>query len=179
MRLIQWFLYWWKHFLGFPYILGEITNKIQELGIHQTELGRSCICQTQNLRKSIYFTWVMNKSVCESFLDEIMSCSTLMGHIQPSLEIWFETKHFEILSFRALGLDFRLFTSWAWNDSRTQFPWIFEICKVDMDSNLRDEQNIEIILNQRSLFFQPILCQNSVFAKIEAKLAWHKDFKLW
>ena len=56
MRLIQWFLDWWNHFLGFPDILEEIRNKIQELGIHRTELGRACIRQTQDLRKSIYFT---------------------------------------------------------------------------------------------------------------------------
>jgi hypothetical protein len=31
------------HFIGFPDILEEIRNKIHELGIHQTELGRACI----------------------------------------------------------------------------------------------------------------------------------------
>ena len=56
MRLIQWFPDWWKHFLGFPDILEDIMNKVQVLEIHQTELGRACIRQTQNLRKSIYFT---------------------------------------------------------------------------------------------------------------------------
>ena len=45
----------WKNIVCFLGILEEIRNKIQELGIHQTELGRACIRQTQDLRKSIYF----------------------------------------------------------------------------------------------------------------------------
>ena len=108
----KWFLDWWVHFLGCPDILEEIRNKIHELGIHQTELGRAFIHQTQNSRKSMYITWVMNKSVCEGSLDEIRLWSTFNGHIQPSPKIWFETEHFEILSFRALGLVSNLFISW-------------------------------------------------------------------
>lgn len=54
----------------------------------------------------------MNKLVYEGYLDEMRLWITLNDHIQPSPEIWFETKHFEILSFRALGLVSGLFTSW-------------------------------------------------------------------
>ena len=37
----------------------------------------------------------------------------------------------------------------------------------------------KLFWNWRSLVFQPILRRNTVFAKIEAKLAWHSSFKLW
>jgi hypothetical protein len=53
----------------------------------------------------------MNKSVGEMFLDGMMPWSTFTGHTQPSPKILFETEHFEILSFRAPGSDFGLFTS--------------------------------------------------------------------
>ena len=109
----RWFLDRWVYFLGFPDILQEIRNKIHELGIHQTELGRVCLRQTQNSRKSMYITWVMNKSVCEGSLDEMRLWSTFIGHIKPSPEIWFETEHFEILSFQTSGSVSGLFTSWA------------------------------------------------------------------
>ena len=83
----------------------------------------------------------MNKYVSERNLDEFIPWSTFTSDNQPSPEIWFETEHFEILSFQAPGLDFGMFTSWAWNISREQFSWIFSIWKVYMDSTRRDEQN--------------------------------------
>ena len=103
---------WWVHFLGFPDVLEEIRNKVHELGIHQTKLGRACIRQTRNSRKNMYITWVMKKIVSEGSLDEMRLCSTFIGHIQPSPKIWFETEPFEILSFRAPGWVSGLFTSW-------------------------------------------------------------------
>ena len=41
----------------------------------------------------------MDKSLCERFLDEMRPWSTFTSHIQPSPEIWFETKNFVILGF--------------------------------------------------------------------------------
>ena len=109
----KWFINWWVHFICFRDRLEEIINKIHELGIHQTKLGRACIRQTQNLRKIMYITWVMNKYVSKGYLDEMSLWSTFTSHIQPSPKIWFETEKFEILSFRAPGLVSGLFTSWA------------------------------------------------------------------
>ena len=130
LRLIKWFLDFWKTFLGFSDILEGIRNNIQELGIHRTELGRACIHQTQNLRKWIYVTWNMNKSLCERFLGEMRPWNTSNSHKQPSPKIWFETKHFEILSFLGPGLSIPPITSWAWNGSRYKISWILEIFHV-------------------------------------------------
>ena len=99
------------NFISFLDILEEIRNKLLEFGDHQTKFGGACMVRTQDLRKSMFFTLIMNKSVCEIFLDEMRPWITLTGHIQPSLEIWFETEHFEILSFRAPGSISDLFTS--------------------------------------------------------------------
>ena len=87
----KWFLDSWVNFLGFPDILEDIRNNIHEFGIHRIELGRACIRRTQNSRKSMYITWVMNKSVSEGSLDEMRLWITFTDHIQPSPEIWFET----------------------------------------------------------------------------------------
>ena len=43
-------------------------------------------------------------SICGDDFDEMNPWNTHTRHIQPSPKIWFETKHFEILSFRAPGL---------------------------------------------------------------------------
>ena len=53
MRLRKSFHRFWSIFLGFPYILGGVGNKIPGLGSHQTEFGRAYIDRTQDLRKSI------------------------------------------------------------------------------------------------------------------------------
>ena len=87
------------------------------------------------------------------------------GHKKPSSEIWFETEHFEILSFRAPGSDFRLFTSWAWNDPREKFSWILVIFQVDMESTRRDEENPEIVSKTEKFGFLANFAQNWVFAK--------------
>ena len=50
----------------------------------------------------------MNKSCFGKFVYEMRPWSTLNIHIQPSPEIWFETKHFENLSFWAHGSRFQL-----------------------------------------------------------------------
>lgn len=77
----KWLLDWWVHFLGFPDILEDIRNKLLEFGDHPTEFGGACMVQTQDLRKSMFFTWIMNKLVCEMFLDGIMPWSTFISHI--------------------------------------------------------------------------------------------------
>ena len=56
MRLIKWFLDWWKHFLGFPDILGETIIKLLEFGDHRTEFGVAHMLRTQDLRKNMLFT---------------------------------------------------------------------------------------------------------------------------
>ena len=56
MRLIKWFLDWWKHFLGFPDILGETRIKLSEFGDHWTEFGEACMVWTQDLRNNMFFT---------------------------------------------------------------------------------------------------------------------------
>ena len=88
-------------FYSFPNILGRNRVKIPEFGGHRIEFGGACIVWTQDSRRNIFFTWIMNKSVYKRFIDEIRPLSILTGHKKPSLEIWFETDHFEILSFRA------------------------------------------------------------------------------
>ena len=119
-----------KHFLAFLDILEEIRVKLPEFGGHQTEFGGVCIVRTQDSRKSMFFTWIMNKSLCKSFLGEIRPWSTFTSHNQPSPEIWFETEHSEILSFSGPKLKVSSITSWAWNGSREQFSWILEIFQV-------------------------------------------------
>ena len=121
MRLIWWFLDWWKHFIGFPDMLEETRIKIPEFGDHRIEFGGACMVQTQDSKKNIFFTWIMNKSVFKSFLGEIRPWSTFTIHNQPSLKIWFEMEHFEILSFSDPELKFSSITSWSWNGSREKF----------------------------------------------------------
>ena len=129
MRLKKWFIQFWILFLGFPYILGGVGHKISELGSHLTEFGRACIDWTQNLRKTIWSTWVMNRSPCERFLDLISPWSTLNVYILNFPEIWFEMEHFKILGFSGPRLRVPPVTSWAWNGSRSKFSWILEIFK--------------------------------------------------
>ena len=92
MRLKKWFLLLRMTFIGFPDILGGNRVKLPELGIRRIELGRACIRYTQNLRKSIYAAWVMNKSICERFIDGMRKWSTFTSHTQPfpkiSLKFW-------------------------------------------------------------------------------------------
>ena len=88
MRLIMWFISFWILFLGFPYILGGIGNKISKFGSHVTEFGRACIDRTQNLRKCMKSTWVMNKSLFRVFIDEMRPFNSHTIHIQPSPCSW-------------------------------------------------------------------------------------------
>ena len=140
MKLKKSFPLFWMTFIGFLDILGRNRVKLPEFGGHRTEFGGACIVRTQDSRKSIFFTWIINKSVYKSFLDEFIPWSILTGHKQPSPEIWFETENFKILCFRAPSSNFCPFTSLAWNDSREQLSWILEICKVELESTRRDEQ---------------------------------------
>jgi hypothetical protein len=130
MRLRIWFLGFWIPFLGFPNTLGGFRNKIPEFGIHLTGLGRVCIDQTQNLRKIMKSTWLMNKSICGVFLDKIRPYNIHTSHIKPSPKIWFEMEDFKNLGFSSPRLRVPPVTSWAWNGSREKFSWILEICKV-------------------------------------------------
>ena len=108
MRLRKWFLIFWIIFLGFPDILGGVRNKIPEFGSHLTQLGRACVDQTQNLRKNMKSTWVMNKSLCGCFLMkwchnipilDIYNLLLKFGSKQSTLKIWVS---------RALGWGFHL-----------------------------------------------------------------------
>ena len=130
MRLKKWFIWLWMTFIGFPDILGGNRVKLLEFGGHHSKFGRACIVQTQGSRKSILFTWIMNKLVYKRFLDEMMQFGTFNSHRQPSPEIWFETEHFENLGFLGLGLRVPPITSWAWNGSREKLSWILGIFKV-------------------------------------------------
>ena len=125
LRLRWLFLDWWKYFLGFPVILGETRIRILEFGGHLTEFGRAWKARTQNWRKSMFSTWIMNKSVCVSFLGDMRLYNNFTSHIWPSPEIWFETGHFEFLSFRAPGSVSGMFTNWDWNHSRGKIKWNF------------------------------------------------------
>ena len=94
MKLEKLFLWFWINFIGFLDILGGNRVKLLEFGGHWTEFGGACIVQTQDSRKSIFFTWIMNKSVYERFFEEIRPSSTFTIYNQPSPEICFETEHF-------------------------------------------------------------------------------------
>ena len=83
----------------------------------------------------------MNKSFYKRFIEEIIPWTTFNIHNQPSPEIWFEMEHFESLSFSGPGLRVLSVASSAWNESRAQFSWIFEILKVELESIRRGEQN--------------------------------------
>ena len=99
MRLRWLCLDWWKYFLCFPVILGYIRIRIPEFGVHLTEFGRAWKARTQNWRKSMFSTWIMNNSVCGSFLDVMRPYNNFTSHIWPSPKIWLETEHFEFLSY--------------------------------------------------------------------------------
>ena len=72
----------------------------------------------------------MNKSVFEMFLDGMRPWSTFNVHTQPSLEIWLETKQFEILSFLDQGLRVPAITSGPRIGPREKLSWVIEFCKV-------------------------------------------------
>ena len=102
----KWYLRLKMILLSFLYILGDIRNIIIGLGKHLTGLGRACIDRTQNLRKSMKSTWVMNKSLFGFLLIK-------WGHIIPILYIYnlplkFGLKQsiWKIWVFRALGSGF-------------------------------------------------------------------------
>ena len=69
LKMRKWFIWLWMNFTGFLDILGGNRVKLLEFGGHQTEFGRTCIVRTQDSRKSIFFPWIMNKSVYKMFLD--------------------------------------------------------------------------------------------------------------
>ena len=91
--------------------------------------------------------------------------------------------------FSSLELRFCLFTSWAWNDSIVQFPWILEICKVYMYSTIIDEQNLEIISKSEKFGFSANFVSKLSFCKNRDKICltqWKKvainsirDIKTW
>ena len=127
MRLRILFLVLWMLFLAFPHTLGGVRNKILEFGSQWTKFGRACIDQTQNLRKSMKSTCVMNKSLFWVFINEIIPYNTHNIHIKPSPKIWFETEHFQNLGFSNPGLRVPPVTSWARNGFTEKFSWILEI----------------------------------------------------
>ena len=106
LRLRWLFLDWWKYFLGFPVILGETRIRILKFGGHLTQFGRAWKARTQNWRKSMFSTWIMNNSVSGRFLDVMRPYNSFTSHIWPSPEIWFETEHFEFFKFSGPGLSF-------------------------------------------------------------------------
>ena len=166
MRLKKWLLDWWKNFLGFPVILEETRIKIPEFGDHLTEFGRAWKAQTQDCRKNMFFTWIMNNSVFGRFLDVMRPYNSFNSHISPSPEIWFETEHFEFLSFRGLGSVSGLFTNWDWNHSRGQTQWNLKNWWVDLISTRRDEQNPEIVSKSEDfLFFSEIFVKTQFLQK--------------
>ena len=155
MRLKKWFLELWILFWGFLDILGEVGNKIPELGSNLTEFGRACICTAQNLRKWIYLTWNMNKSPYERFHCEVP------------------------LSFLGPGLRVPHISSWNWNRSRAKISWILEIFNVGLESIWGDESNPEIISKMEKFGFSANFPHNWVFAKIKKKLNWNYASKMW
>ena len=96
----------------------------------------------------------------------MMPWSTLNSHIQPSPEIWFETEHFEKLGFLVPRLKVPFITSWAWNASREKLSSILEICKVELESILRYEQNPKNISKMEKIDFS---------AKFAWKLKFHEN----
>ena len=170
MRLIWWFPDWWKNFLGFLDILEETRIRFLEFGDHRTKFEGPCMVQTQDLRKSMFFTWIINKSVFKRFLGEIRPWRTFTSHNQPSLEIWFETEHFEILSFSDPELKFLSITYWAWNGSRQKLSWIFSIFQAKFNSTRRDEQNPEIISKSEKFGFLANFVSKHCFCKNRGKV---------
>ena len=179
MRLIQWFLWFWMNFVGLPDILGGNRVKLPEFGGHRTEFGGAYIVRTRDSRKIIFFTWIMNKSFCKIFLGEIRPWSTFTSHNQPSPEIWFEKEHFEILSFSGSGSKFHLsplHLGMALEKNSHGFWKFGNFNWTPLEVMNKTKKSFR---NRRSLVVQPILCQNTVFAKIEVKLAPQSAFKLW
>ena len=108
----------------------------------------------------------MNNSVCWRFLDVLRPYNSFTSHIWPSLEIWFETEHFEFLSFRAPGSVSDLFTKWDENHSRGQTKWNLTNWLVYLISTRRDEQNPEIVSKSEDFDF---------FSQILSKLSFRKN----
>ena len=100
-----------------------------------------------------------------------MPWSTFTSNNQTSPEIWFETKHFEILSFRALGSNFRLSPLELGMDLEKKFHGLFKFGNLNWTPIEEMKKTQKLFQNRRILVFQPILCQNTIFAKIEATLA--------
>ena len=168
MRLRWLFLDWWKYFLGFLVILEETRIRI-------LEFGRAWKARTQDWRKSMFFTWIMNSSVFWRFIDCMSPCITFTSHIWPSPEIWFETEHFEFFSFWAPSSVSGLFTKWDENHSRGQTKWNLTNSWVYLISTRRYEQNPEIVSKSEDFDFLAKFCQNSVFVKIEVIFFWHSE----
>ena len=111
----------------------------------------------------------MSKSLCERFLGEMRPWSTFTSHIQPSPKIWFGTEHFEILSFS--GLELLLSPLELGMALEHNYHGFWEFGKLNWNPFEEINKTHKSFRKQRSLVFQPILLQNTVFAKIEAKLA--------
>ena len=75
------------------------------------------------LEEEHVFHLIMNNSVCVKFLGDMRPYNNFNSHIWPSPEIWFETGHFEFLSFWASGSVSGMFTNWDWNNSRGKIKW--------------------------------------------------------
>ena len=131
----------------------------------ETEFGRAWKARTQNWRKSMFSTWIMNNSVFGRFLDGIRPYDNFTSNIWLSPKISFETEHFEFLSFRAPCSVSGLFTNWDWNHSRVKTKCNFTNLWVYFISTRIDEQNTEIVSKSEDFDFSAKFCQNSVFAK--------------
>ena len=108
------------------------------------------------------------------FSSHIYLLSLLLDQLSP--EIWFETKNFEILSFRVSGSDLCLFTSWDWNELREKVSWILVIFKVYMDSTRRNEQNPEIVSKSKKFGFSANFVSKHSFYKNRGKVGLPKFF---
>jgi hypothetical protein len=82
------------------------------------------------------------------------------SHKQHSPKVWFETDHFQILSFSGSGLRVPTLTSGPRIDPREKFSWILEIWKVSTQS---DEQNPKIVSKMEEFEFSAKFARNLKF----------------
>jgi len=95
----------WIYFL---YILGEFGNKIPRMGKYLTGFGRAWIDQTHSLRKNMKSTWVMNKSLCEVFIEKIRHRIHIRVINNLPLKFGLKQSTLKIWVFQARRLGFRL-----------------------------------------------------------------------
>ena len=99
-------------------ILGDFGNKTQQLVKGLTKLGRAWINLTQNLKKGLKSTCIMNKSVCGIILEKISLYNFHTIHNQHSSKVWSETEHFENFEFFGPGGQGSNYHLWTKNWSK-------------------------------------------------------------